>query len=350
MRNLNSLLRNSILLCLIFLTFNGFAKKDSDKLLAAYYFGTGYFTLVPDNIRHDLDDMKSLGTDIICIGVTENDIEINTGNIQFIVEESHKRGLKVFVVPSRMAGITAGQPVEPPLFGYHYPHTGVIRKDGSTVVRKRHGLLCSFYHPEVKDYFIRMVKRMIDTWDVDGIIWDEPKSTVPEWQDYSELALRNNPEASFVKYMEDFAAFFSDINKEIKKQKPEIQIVHFDEACRNDTVINVSATINHLDFYGTDGKPYPSKLSPHEGNRATKVLPVYGEKYLKAARKNGVKTMMLVENQRLSKQEVEWMDQTFPRILKMDVDLLVYYYYGFFNEAQEANMKSIRRHIPHFKK
>lgn len=335
--------------CLAFSNFHSFAQKDSNRLLGAYYFGAGYFTLVPENIRHDLDDMKSLGTDIICIGVTENDIGINTGNIQYIIEECHKRGLKVFVVPSRMAGITAGQPVEPPLFGYHHPNTVTLRKDRTPVVRKRHGILSSFYHPEVKEYFLDMVTKMIDTWDIDGIIWDEPKSTVPEWQDHSDLALKNNPDASFLTYMKDFAGFFSDINEEIKKQKPELQIVHFDEACRNDTVISVSATIKHLDFYGTDRKPYPTELSTHEGNRATKVLPVYGEKYLKAARKNGLKTMMLVENQRLSKEEVEWMDEAFPQILKMDVDLLIYYYYGFFNDAQEANMKSIRRHIPNFK-
>ncbi len=323
--------------------------EDSSKLLAAYYFGAGYFTLVPENIRHDLDDMKSLGTDIICIGVTENDIDINTGNIQFIVDEAHKRGMRVFVVPSRMAGITAGQPVEPPLFGYHFPHTATLRKDGTPIVRKRHGILSSFYHPEVKTYFIETTKKMISTWDIDGIIWDEPKSTFIGWQDFSERALKNNPDSSYVVYMQDFASFFSDINQEIKSMNPEITIVHFDEACRNDTVIEVSATIKNLDYYGTDGKPYPKKYSPHTGNRATKVLPFYGEKYLKAARNNGLKTMMLVENQRLSLEEVTRMDETFPEILHMDVDLLIYYYYGFFNEAQEKNMQVIRKYIPEFK-
>lgn len=317
-------------------------------MLGAYYFGAGYFTLVPENIRHDLDDMKSLGTDVICIGITENDIEINTGNIKFIVEESHKRGMKVFAVPSRMAGITAGQPVEPPLFGYHNPHTVAIRKDGTPVVRKRHGILSSFYHPEVKEYFVDIVGRMTDSFNIDGIIWDEPKSTVPEWQDHSKLALENNPDTSFVKYMHDFADFFSEVNAKIKAKKPDLTIVHFDEACRDDTVIEVSATIQHLDYFGADGKPYPSKYSPHTGNRATKVLPHYGEKYLKAGRKNGLRTMMLVENQLLSHEEVKRMEDTFPQILEMDVDLLIYYYYGFFNEAQDENMRVVRKFVKQF--
>lgn len=321
----------------------------NDRLLGAYYFGAGYFTLVPENIRGDLEAMKALGTDIICIGITESDIKYNEGNIRFIIEEAHQRDMQVFAVPSRMAGITAGQPIEPPLFGYHYPETAVLRKDGTPVVRKTHGILSSFYHPEVKNYFIKTTSKMLDQFELDGIIWDEPKSTWWEWQDFSELALKDNPEGDYVKYMEDFAAFFSDINAELKAQQPDLTIVHFDEACRDDTVVNISATIRHLDYFGTDGKPFPLTKTENITNRDTKVLPKYGERYLKAGRENDLKTMMLVENQRMSKEEVDKMDAALPDILKMDVDLLLYYYYGFYDEAPEYKMDVIRKHIPKFK-
>jgi hypothetical protein len=304
----------------------GTEANGNGRLLGAYYFGAGYFTLVPDNIRHDLEEMKALGTDIVCIGITESDIKYNEGNIRFIIEEAHKRSMQVFAVPSRMAGITAGQPIEPPLFGYHHPETAVLRKDGTPIVRKTHGILSSFYHPEVKDYFIETTSRMLDQFDLDGIIWDEPKSTWWEWQDYSELALKDNPEGDYVKYLEDFAAFFSDINAKLIAQKPDLTLVHFDEACRDDSVVNISATIEHLDYFGTDGRPYPLTKTENITNRDTKVLPKYGERYLKAGRENGLKTMMLVENQRMSKAEVDKMDIALPDILEMDIDLLLYYY------------------------
>ncbi|MBV6654574.1 MAG: hypothetical protein KI786_12490, partial [Mameliella sp.] len=248
-----------------------------------------------------------------------------------------------------MAGITAGQPIEPPLFGYHHPETAVLRKDGTPVVRKTHGILSSFYHQDVKDYFVNTTASMLEKFDLDGIIWDEPKSTWWEWQDFSPLALKDNPEGDYVKYMNDFAAFFSDINGKLKAQKPDLTIVHFDEACRDDTVINASAAIEHLDFFGTDGRPYPLTKTENITNRDTKVLPKYGERYLKAGRANNVKTMMLVENQHLSKSEVDLMDQAFPDILKMDVDLLLYYYYGFYDEDPEYKMDVIRKHVPNFK-
>ena len=322
---------------------------NPDKLLGAYYFGAGYFTLVPDNIRRDLDEMKKLGTDIVCIGITENDIKYNEANIKFIIEEAHQRGMQVFSVPSRMAGITAGQPIEPPLFGYHHPHTATLRKDGTSIVRGSHGILSSFYHPEVKEYFLDMVGKMINNFDLDGIIWDEPKSTYIGWQDFSPLALENNPDSSYVKYIEDFVDFFSDINLELKKQKPDLTIVHFDEACRNDTVITQSAKIKGLDFYGADGHPYPTEKSEHVGNRATKVIPVYGEKYLKAGRDNGLKTMILVENHYLTGEQLDHMEETMPEIIQMDIDLMLYYYYGFYKDDTERNMDITRKYIQEFK-
>ena len=322
---------------------------SSDKLLGAYYFGAGYFTLVPQNIRHDLDEMKSWGTDLICIGITENDITYNKGNIRFIVDEAHKRNMKVFAVPSRMAGITAGQPVEPPLFGYHHPETATLRKDGTRVVRKSHGILSSFYHPEVKEYFIRLCSQMIVDFELDGIIWDEPKSTVPEWQDFSALALKDNPDSSFVKYLQDYAAFLSDINAELKKVKADLQIVLFDEACRNDTVVEESAKIKGLDYFGTDGRPVLIEDTEITDNRSTKILDKYGERYLDAGRKNGLKTMMLVENQKLTKHEVDLMEKAMPVINKMDVDLLLYYYYGFYDEDQEYKMEVTEKYMKQFK-
>lgn len=324
-------------------------RQTSNKLLGAYYFGAGYFTLVPDNIRRDLDEMKELGTDFVCIGITENDIKYNDANIKFIVAESHKRGMGVYAVPSRMAGITAGQPVEPPLFGYHHPNTVALRKDGSPIIRKSHGIFSSFYHPEVKEYFIDLTTEMVTKFNLDGVIWDEPKSTFIGWQDFSELALKDNPDSSYVKYMQDFAQFFSDINAELKKVKPELQIVFFDEACRNDTVVEVCATIEHLDYYGTDGHPYPTEMSEHTGNRALKVLPVWGERYLKAGRKNGVKTMMLVENHYLTGEQLDHTEETLPEIINYDLDMLLYYYYGFYKDDTERNMDIIRKNVKKFK-
>ena len=324
--------------------------KVAEKLLGTYYFGAGYFTLVPDNIRKDLDEIKQLGTDFVCITATVSDLRHTKPNIDFIVDEIHKRGMKVFLVPSRLAGITAGQPLEPPIFPYHHLNTWVIKKDGKPLVRKGLGPISSFYYPEVKEYFISSVHKMMDTWEIDGIVWDEPKSTFIGWQDFSAKAIENNPDSSYVKYMEDFANFFSEVNKSLKEKDPKLTILFFDEACRNDVVPEKTATIKYLDYFGTDGRPYFSEDSPEEGNRGTKVIPKYGERFISEGRKNGLKTFVLIENQKITGEEIKATDKAFPYILNMDLDMMIYYYYGRYKADTEEGMNVIRKHIANFKK
>jgi len=323
-------------------------QNNNHKLVGAYYFGAGYFTLVPDNIKRDISEMKKMGTDVICITATEGDITDNKSNIQFIIKTIHANGMKVFIVPSNLAAITAGQPLEPSIFPYHHLNTWVINKDSTKKIRRLSGAVCSFYYPEVKQYFKDIVKQIMDTFKVDGIVWDEPKSTY--WQDFSLLALENNKDGDFVKYMQDYAAFFSEINKYIKSINPNIIIVQFDEACRNDTVVNESAKIKNIDYFGTDGCPYFTAESPYKGNRATKVLPVFGERYFKAARNNNHKTFALIENQYLTLEEVKSMEKNIDYISSMDVDFLVYYYYGFYDGNSDYKMQVVNKIIEKFRK
>lgn len=318
------------------------------RRLGAYYFGAGYFTLVPQNIRHDLDEIKAWGTDLICIGITENDVSYNKGNIDFIVKEAHLRKMKVFAVPSWVAGITAGQPLEPALFPYHFPQTAALDKKGKPIIRKAHGLLCSFYHPEVKQHFKELTGKMLDTWPLDGIVWDEPKSTY--WQDFSPLALQNNPDSSFTRYLEDFVEFLSDVNGHLKTKKPALEICLFDEACRPRAVADALAKVKGLDYFGTDGKPVLLHQTTITDNRSTKIMGEYGEYFLKAARTQKVKTLALIENQELTREEVSVMEKAVPALVKMDIDLMLYYYYGFYDEDQERKMQVTKDMIRQYKK
>lgn len=177
-----------------------FSQPKKEKVLASYYFLAGMYTLVPRSIRSELDEMADWGTDVVCIGATSLTIDRAFRNVNFIVEECHKRGMKVFVVPSRIAGITAGVPIVPSPFAALNPDTWIKNKEGKTPPRKV-GAICSFYQPKVVDYFNEIVTKMLDLWDLDGFIWDEPKTSY--WQDFSPMALKNNPTGDFRQYMKD---------------------------------------------------------------------------------------------------------------------------------------------------
>lgn len=174
--------------------------------------------LVFENICYDLDEMKVFGIDIVCIGIIESDIKYNEGNICFIIEEVYQWDMQVFVVFFCMAGIIVGQFIELLFFGYYYLEIVVVRKDGILVVCKIYGIFSSFYYLEVKNYFIEIILKMLEQFDLDGIIWDEFKFIWWEWQDFFELVLKDNLKGDYVKYMEDFVDFFFDINVELKVQ------------------------------------------------------------------------------------------------------------------------------------
>lgn len=170
--------------------------NKTDKTLAAYYFLAGMYTLKPASIRAELDEMAGWETDIVCIGVTALAMNRAPRNVAFIVEECHKRGMELHIVPSRIAGITAGVPITPSSFSQLNPECWIKDKNGVTP-RRKVGPICSFYHPKVEAYYHSLVTEMMDLWDLDGFIWDEPKTSY--WQDFSDLALKNNPEGDFRK-------------------------------------------------------------------------------------------------------------------------------------------------------
>lgn len=324
------------------------AQNKRDRKLAAYYFLAGMYTLRPASIRAELDEMAAWGTDIVCIGVTALAMDRAPINVKFIVDECHKRNMECYVVPSRIAGITAGAPIAPSSFSQLNRDTWIKNKEGKTPARKV-GPICSFYHSKVKNYYNEIVLKMMALWDLDGFIWDEPKTSY--WQDFSELALKNNPTGDFRTYMKHHTDFFSDINKTIKEKRKDCTIVFFDEAVRNDIVVEESAKMKHLDYFGTDGKPWPREVSPlgTEKERSMKVVHKYGERFFEAARKNNLKTMCLPENHNMTKEDNDLMERYLPEIMDMDIDMWVYYYYGRNQEQPERNMNIIKKNIKRFK-
>jgi len=190
---------------------------------------------------------------------------------------------------------------------------------------------------------------MVRLFGPDGIIWDEPKST--NWQDFSQKALEHNPEGDFRIYLQDFTAFFSRINGRLKATHPSLEILHFDEACRWDEVVEATVRIEHVDYVGVDGRPWVTEdRDPAENRRTQKVLPYYGERYVSAAREQGKRTFALIENQRLNPEELEWFERDIDTVLRIDADLLLYYYYGFHQADVERNMQVIRSTLPVWKR
>lgn len=341
----SSLAASSVLVIPQIPSVSAFSVKK-EKLTAAYYLRAGMFTQVPSNLKRDLDLMKKWDTDIVCISIHYLQL-IRAGiNVERIVREVKDRGMQLYIIPARVAGLTAASPIVSFFTAYH-PEALSLKKDGTPHLRKTQGAIGSFYHPETIKYVTDFGLKILENWDVDGIVWDEPKCTW--WQDQSPLALKDNPTANFRKYISDMASFFSGVNKELRKKKPSLKLVHFDEAVRNEIVVEESAKIAPLDYFGCDGKPWPSKF-PEDGKGTPKNLFENGQRYLKAARKGKIGSFYLVENFNLDKDKTDLYEKYLPQVMEMDVDMLGYYFYGSGLEQPERVMKITAKNLKTFKR
>ncbi len=90
-------------------------------------------------------------------------------------------------------------------------------------------------------------------------------------------------------------------------------------------MIDNAAAIEHLDYFGCDGRPW-SVNGKGQLEQPGKVLIGTGERFIEAAKKNGMKNLFLIENHNMKAENNAWMNQRLPDVLAMKPDQLIYYY------------------------
>jgi hypothetical protein len=320
--------------------------KHSNKLLNAYYFRAHMYTMVPAQVREDLKWMRDLGTDVVSIAVLEQDLWAAIENVDIIVDEAEKIGMKVFIVPSRWGGMVAGAPKVPSLFSVKNPDTWMENKNGRPVSSSVSGVISSVHSQKTLDFFIESAKRSIKLWGIKGIIWDEPKTfdridcSKNAWQQYGQIPSREES-------LQANTDFYSAINSEIKKVDRNIVTNLFLQADAEEDVIHAGALIKDLDYYGCDGRPW----SFSDGGKleaSGKVLLGNGERFIEAAHQNKKKALWLMENHNMLDEDAKLMNKRLPKILKKDVQQYIYYYYPRNLESPDTIMEVMRKHLIEF--
>lgn len=315
------------------------------KTLNAYYLRAHMYTLVPRHIREDLKWMADIGTNTVSVAILEQDLFAAVENLRIICDEAEKLNIKVYAVPSRWAGMVAGAPKVPSLFSVRNPQTWILNKDATPLYNPFSGVISSVHYPETAEFFKTSLDKMFKLWNIKGIVWDEPKSFIP---DYSAKAIEklgiDAPIESHIKAVIDF---YAGVNKHIKDAYPEISTNMFLYADLPDTIVNEGAKAPYLDFYGCDGRPWRNEDGGHQESPG-KVLLGAGERFLKAAHDNGKKSLWLIENHNMRNEDTVLMDKRFPELIKKDIDHLIYYYYPRNVQNPDKNMNCIAKHLKGF--
>lgn len=317
--------------------------RDSGKQLNAYYFRGHMYSMVPRHVREDLKWMADVGTNIVSIAIIEQDLFAAVENI---CNEAAKLGLKVWGVPSRWAGLVSGAPKVPSMFTIQNHETWTKNKDGSYASSSVSGRMGSIFHTATTEFMQETAIKMFKTWDLKGLIWDEPKSL---GSDYHELAIKklgSNPTSE--DFIDANVEFYSTINKNIKAEFPDNQIGMFLYANVNDTMVNKCATIKHMDVFGCDGRPWKNTDGGKQESRGKVLLGGVGKRFIDAAHANNKNGLWLIENHNMSDTDISILQKHLPEVIESNVDHLIYYYYPRNLSQPNKIMNIIKQNITKF--
>lgn len=318
-------------------------KKPS--LVNNIYYRANTFSMVPRHVAQDMQWMADHGSNALTIAVSEQDFEHAKRNIELICTEAGKRNLKVFFVTSRWAGVFAGAPKMPSIFAARNPQTWSLDENGKPYFHSS-GPICSIYYPEVKDFFISSIDQAFNTWDLAGIIWDEPKAYLMDYSQGAKDVL--GPDGTVEQHEINYCNYISELNDHINTNYPDKTISFFAYPYLTNSWIESASKIRHLDYFGADGRPYSKKDS--EGIVEVKKY-ILGEnsaqRYIDKANEKGIKSMVLIENFKMQVDHHPLVEKRLDQIIS-SVDQFAYYYYPRSCENPDASMKLITDHVKKF--
>ena len=301
-------------------------RKDFDKIVNAYYLRAHTYTMVPHQVRDDLKWMAAIGTNTVSVGILEQDLFAAKENIEIICNEAGKLSMDVFAVPSRWGGLVAGAPKVPSVFTCQNPQTWVHKSNGKVLKSNISGCISSIHHPDTYEFMEKTTLKMLKTWKVKGVIWDELKTMGVDYSDSAMKAMGGKPDKD--KQVEANVKFYSRLNQKIKKEFPDVSTHLFIHANVGQKTVEQLAKIEALDYFGCDGRPWTIEDGGKLESKGKVLLgKMGGQRFVDAAHRNGKKGLWLIENHNMSVVDVPILKKRLPEVIANSPEHLIYYYF-----------------------
>ena len=301
------------------------------KHLSAYYFMSTDLCMNRAHIREDMQWLREHAFDAIHTACHEEHYRQPRG-LNLIIEEAHAAGLKVYAIPSRWCGLIAGWPVLAGHFAASRPDTWMRQADGSPLIKNFCGPVCSIHHPDVVAHMIHKTGQMLETFDFDGITWDELK-TLDYVDHHPEAIKRFGRPTTIDEQLLVNREPFSACNRAARTIKPGLRIISFIYAQLDERIVDGWSVTEGFDDIGPDGKVARTEdfnLAPP----ANKVLIEHTPKFLRAARAAGKTSFALIETQDLNAFQAQVALRRLPEFLGMGVQHLAVYYQPLVEEPE----------------
>ena len=310
-------------------------------MVSAYCLDYNNWTCIPRHVKEDFKEMADMGYDTVNLSFSESEMTYARRTFEILVDMAHQEGLKVNVIPSRIGGRFAGAPLMPSLWAANHPEY-CIKGD--------------YYWPvvcleseAVRDWMKDFMKTLIMDYELDGIIWDEPKA----------VNMISHHPATIAKYGENpteedmidgYLDFFNDLAKYCRELRPDVTQTLFCMPSLPESFTQKAAKSPYIDYFGYDGNLSKQRRFKEEIQYRDKRLTNYWDRTLKEAGEANVKTFALVETMHMPREEHEEFEKNFDNYLanyKPD-HLSIYYYAHNADAPEELNeiiKKTMKKHL-----
>lgn len=307
------------------------------KLLTAYCLSYGNWTVIPKQWRESFMDMRDHGFDAVALSFSESEMRYSRRTIELQIRYAHDCGLNVYLIPSRIGGRFAGAPLMPSLWLSMHPECQLPEAPGIACLESA----------AFREWALEFVSILAREYEIDGIIWDEPKQ-VGTVTCHPDTVARFGGTPTSRQMQDGFIAFLGELTA-AARVRPGLEVIMFNMPGTPEYFTARAAGIAGIDYCGFDGVFSRQSYFHETPCRHKYPLASSWQRTVRECAAAGRKTFALIENilipgtahNELRRELENFLDYAEP-------DHLACYYYGHNNEypddVQRITMDVVSRY------
>lgn len=304
-------------------------------MVSAYCLDYNNWVCIPRHIREDFKEMADMGYDTVCLSFSESEMKYARRTFEILIDIAHQEGLKVHVVPSRLAGRFAGAPFMTSMWLAQHPQYKVDADYWSPVA--------CIESEEVRTHIKDFMSVLINDYDLDGIIWDEPKApTLISHHPDTIKRFGENPTEHDMAI--GFCEFFEDLTDHCYALNPNLVQTLFTIKFEDPYFTSTIAKNPHITYFGYDGNLCKQRRFKEPIAKSKYDITSVWERTVGECRAAGKKTFALIETMHMPREEHTYFESRFQEYLQGErPDHLSIYYYAHNADAPEELNDIIKR-------
>jgi hypothetical protein len=304
-------------------------------MITAYYLCHGLWTVIPHQLEENFRDMADCGFTAVAISFSESEMSYARRAFEIQVNLAHKCGLKALVIPSRIGGRLAGAPLMPSIWLSKNPQYRVPLDLWMPVA--------CLESPAFIDWSRDFVGTIVHDYDIDGIIWDEPKDPAAI-STHPDTIARFGPDPTAEQMMDSYVDWLEALTRHARSIKPDLSITLFCQRPDPEYFTQQAARRLASNYHGYDGN-LARQSSFHEEPRWRKYrVESVWDRTMAECSAGGKKSFALVENMLMPAVAIPEYERNLDAYLQQyRPDHLSLYYYAHNNEDPEAVHAITRR-------